>query len=138
VVLGFDGAGVSAAPGNTDLTPSCYRPRQTPVPDVVALPATAQNDASCALLLAISLCKTNPMSGQCISSISSSVTTTINRPRPSRFSQRPAARVPFVPRPNRTLVEFGHANSVVRGATGVAIEMQSDPRIIPVGLPRQP
>jgi hypothetical protein len=43
--------------------------------------------------------------------------------------------VPFVPQPNRTFVEFGHANSVVRGATGVAIEMQSDPRIIPVGVP---
>jgi hypothetical protein len=46
--------------------------------------------------------------------------------------------VPFVPQPNRTLIEFGHANSVVRGATGVAIEMQSDPRIIPVGVSRQP
>src|SRR5580693_2427900 len=42
-----------------------------------SITATA-NTGAATLPLAISLCQTNPMSGQCISSIGSTVTTTIN------------------------------------------------------------
>jgi hypothetical protein len=110
VMLGFDCTGVSAAPSNTGLNTLLLSASTTPVPDIVALAATAQNDGilhmtgttgsnafavatvnvgasasitatastgAATLPLAISLCQTNPMSGQCISSIGSTVTTTI-------------------------------------------------------------
>jgi streptogramin lyase len=111
LALGFDCTGVDAAPSNTGLNTVLLSASGTPVPDIVALAATARNDgilhiigttgsnafavatvnvgASAAitatvntgavsLLLAISLCQTDPTSGQCISSIGPSVTTTIN------------------------------------------------------------
>jgi hypothetical protein len=78
------------------------------------------------LPLAISLCQTNPMSGQCISSIGSTVTTTINAnatPTVAVFATA-SGSVPFVPQTNRIFVQFNDAGGVVRGSTSVAVETQ--------------
>jgi hypothetical protein len=128
-VLGFACSGVDAAPSNTGLNTLLLSASATPVPDVVALAATAQNDGilhitgttgsnafavatvnvgasasitatattgAAALPLAISLCQTNPMSGQCISPIGSSLTTMIATDATPTFAifrdrQRPGA-----------------------------------------------
>jgi virginiamycin B lyase len=159
VMLGFDCTGVSAAPSNTGLNTLLLSASTTPVPDIVALAATAQNDGilhitgtsgsnafavatvnvgasasitatattgAATLPLAISLCQTNPMSGQCISSIGPSVTLTINAnatPTVAIFTTA-SGTVPFDPANNRIFVEFSDAGGVVRGSTSVAVETQ--------------
>jgi virginiamycin B lyase len=159
VVLGFDCSGVNAAPSNTGLNTLLLSASATPVPDVVALAATAQNDGilhitgttgsnafavatvnvgasasitatastgAATLPLAISLCQTNPTSGQCISSVGPSVTTTINANATPTFAifATASGTVPFVPQTNRIFVEFSDANGTVRGSTSVAVQTQ--------------
>jgi virginiamycin B lyase len=159
MILGFDCTGVSAAPSNTGLNTLLLSASTTPVPDIVALAATAMNDGilhitgtsgsnafavatvnvgasasitatantgAATLPLAISLCQTNPMSGQCISSIGSSVTTTINANATPTFAifATASGSVPFLPQTNRIFVQFADANGIVRGSTSVAVETQ--------------
>jgi len=159
VVLGFDCTGIDAAPSYTGLDTLLLSGSSTPVLDVVALAATAQNDAilhitgttgsnafavatvnvgatgsitatattgAVTLPLAISLCQTDPTSGQCISSVGPSVTTTINANATPTFAifATASGTVPFVPQTNRIFVEFSDANAVVRGSTSVAVETQ--------------
>jgi hypothetical protein len=157
VALGFDCAGVDAAASDTGLNTLLYSASFTPVPDIVALAATAQNDGilyitgtagssafavatvnvgaggsitatantgAAALPLTISLCQTNPQSGQCISTLRSSATFTINTnatPTVAIFATA-SGQIPFVPQTNRIFVEFSDANEVVRGSTSVAVE----------------
>jgi hypothetical protein len=159
IMLGFDCTGVSAAPSNTGLNTLLLSASATPVPDIVALAATTQNDGilhitgttgsnafavatvnvgasaqitatastgAATLPLAITLCQTNPMSGQCISSIGSTVTTTINANATPTFAifATASGSVPFVPQTNRIFVEFSDASGTVRGSTSVAVETQ--------------
>ena len=90
-----------------------------------SITATASTGAA-TLPFAISLCQTNPTSGQCTSSVGPSVTTTINANATPTFATFATAsgRVPFVPQTNRVFVEFSDANEVVRGSTSVAVETQ--------------
>jgi virginiamycin B lyase len=46
VTLGFDCSGIDAAPSNTGLNTLLYSASATPVPDIVALAATANNDGT--------------------------------------------------------------------------------------------
>jgi hypothetical protein len=159
VMLGFDCAGVDAAPTNIGLNTLLLSASSTPVPDVVALAATAMNDGilhitgttgsnafavatvnvgasasitgtantgSASLPLTITLCQTDPTSGQCLSPPASSVTTTINANATPTFGIFATAsnKVPFDPANNRIFVEFSDANEVVRGSTSVAVETQ--------------
>jgi virginiamycin B lyase len=159
VALGFDCASVDAAPSNIGLNTLLLSSSTTPVPDIVALAATAMNDGilhiagtsgagafavatvnvgasasitasantgSVNLPLAISLCQTNPASGQCIASIGPSVTTTINTNATPTFGifATASGSVPFVPQTNRIFVTFSDAGGVVRGSTSVAVETQ--------------
>jgi len=159
VMLGFDCTGVSAPPSNTGLNTLLLSASTSPVPDTVALAATAQNDGilhisgttgsnafavatvnvgasasitatattgAATLPLSISLCQTDPMSGQCISSIGSSVTTTIDANAIPTFAifATASGAVSFLPQTNRIFVEFSDANEVVRGSTSVAVETQ--------------
>ena len=90
-----------------------------------SITATA-NTGAATLPLAISLCQTNPMSGQCISSIGSTVTTTIGANATPTFAifATASGSLPFVPQTNRIFVEFSDANQIVRGSTSVAVETQ--------------
>jgi hypothetical protein len=156
VMLGFDCRRRRRGAEQTGLNTLLLSASATPVPDIVALAATAQNDGilqitgsnafavatvnvgasasitatattgAAILPLTISLCQTNPMSGQCISSIGSSVTTVINANATPTFAIFAAGsgQVPFLPQTNRIFMQFGDANGIVRGSTSVAVETQ--------------
>ena len=87
--------------------------------------ATA-NTGGVTLPLSISLCQTNPASGQCTSSVGPSVSTTINANATPTFAifATANATVPFVPQTNRIFVLFTDAGGTVRGATSVAAQTQ--------------
>jgi hypothetical protein len=87
--------------------------------------ATA-NTGGVGLPLTISLCQTDPRSGQCISAIGSSVTFTDTAgmtPTVAVFVTA-SGTVPFDPANNRIFVDFIDPNGNVRGSTSVAVETQ--------------
>jgi hypothetical protein len=87
--------------------------------------ATA-NTGGMTLPLSISLCQTDPVSGQCTSSVGSSVSTTINANATPTFAIFATANgtVPFAPQTNRIFVLFTDVGGTVRGATSVAVQTQ--------------
>jgi hypothetical protein len=131
----------------------------SPVPDIVALAATASNDGiidipgasgvgafavatvdvgaggsitvaadtgSTTLSMFTALCQTNPGNGQCLTSPTSSVTTTINPNDTPTFSVfvSGTGTVPFDPAHNRVFVRFNDSGGVTRGSTSVAVRTQ--------------
>jgi FG-GAP-like repeat len=88
---------------------------------------TASADTgSASLPINISLCQTDPATGQCISSISSSATTTINANSTPTFGifVQGSGNVPFDPATNRIFVRFKDGGGVTRGSTSVAVRTQ--------------
>ena len=88
---------------------------------------TASADAGgLALPVNISLCQTDPASGQCISSIGPSVTTQINANATPTFGifVQGNENVPFDPAANRVFVRFKDGGGVTRGSTSVAVRTQ--------------
>ena len=86
--------------------------------------ATADTGAT-SLPLTVSLCETNPATGQCISAIGGSVTTTINANATLTFGifVQGNGNVPFDPAANRVFVRF-NSGAVTRGSTSVAVRTQ--------------
>ena len=78
------------------------------------------------LPVTVTLCETNPTTGQCMSPIASTVTTTINNLATPTFGifVSGTGNVPFSPAANRIFVRFRDAGSVTRGSTGVAVRTQ--------------
>ena len=84
---------------------------------------TASADTGSATLpVNISLCQTNPATGQCISGIGSTMTTTINANATPTFGifVQGSGNVPFDPAANRIFVRFKDGGDVTRGSTSVA------------------
>jgi hypothetical protein len=79
-----------------------------------------------ALPVNISLCQTDPATGQCISSIGPSVTTQINANATPTFGifVQGNGDVPFDPAMNRIFVRFKDSSNVTRGSTSVAVKTQ--------------
>ncbi|MGH7392963.1 MAG: matrixin family metalloprotease [Candidatus Rokuibacteriota bacterium] len=78
------------------------------------------------LPISLSLCQTNPSTGQCVSPIGSSVTTPISSfatPTFALFVQG-AGIVLFDPARHRIYVRFRDAGGTTRGSTGVAVRTQ--------------
>jgi hypothetical protein len=159
VVLGFTSTNTNPAQTISGVNTLLLSASATPVPDIVALAATATNDgivdipgpsgtgafavatvnvgASSAITatantgntplpLTISLCQTDPQSGQCISAIGPSVTFQDNAgatPTVAVFVTGNGT-VPFDPANNRIFVEFLDPTGTVRGATSVAVRTQ--------------
>ena len=131
----------------------------TPIPDIVALAATTNNDGivniagtngtgafavatvnvgatgtitasadtgGLTVPVNISLCQTNSATGQCISGIGPSVTTTINANATPTFGifVQASGNVPFDPAANRIFVRFKDGGNVTRGSTSVAVRTQ--------------
>jgi Subtilase family len=88
---------------------------------------TASADTgSASLPVDISLCQTNPATGQCISGIGASVSTTINAGATPTFGifVQGSGNVPFDPAGNRIFVRFKGAGDITRGSTSVAVRTQ--------------
>ena len=90
-----------------------------------AITASADTGAT-SLPLTVSLCETNPATGQCISGIGSTVTTTINANATPTFGifVQANGNVPFDPALNRVFVGFKDGGNVTRGSTSVAVRTQ--------------
>jgi len=87
--------------------------------------ATA-NTGSASLPVSLAVCQTNPTSGICLSTPSSSATTTINTGQTPTFGifVTGSGTVPFDPANNRVFVQFADSNGNVRGETSVAVRSQ--------------
>jgi hypothetical protein len=88
---------------------------------------TASADmGSVTLPVNIFLCQTDPATGQCISAIGSSVTTTINANATPTFAifVQGNGNVPFDPAGNRIFVRFKDGGDITRGSTSVAVRTQ--------------
>ncbi len=88
---------------------------------------TASADTgNAALPVSIFLCQTNPVSGQCISAINTSVPTQINANATPTFGifVRSNGNVPFDPATNRIFVRFKDGGGITRGSTSVAVRTQ--------------
>jgi hypothetical protein len=88
---------------------------------------TASADTGGATLpVGISMCETNPATGQCISVIGSAVTTQINANATPTFGIFVEGNdtVPFDPAANRIFVRFKDGGGVTRGSTSVAVRTQ--------------
>ena len=90
-----------------------------------SITATA-NTGAATLPLTISLCQTDPASGQCLGTPASSVSTMIGANATPTFGifATASGTVPFLPATNRIFVQFGDANAAVRGSTSVAVQTQ--------------
>ena len=78
------------------------------------------------LPVTVTLCETNPQSGQCLQAPSASVTTTIASNATPTFAIFVSASGPvsFDPTANRIFVTFADSTNAVRGETSVAVETQ--------------
>ena len=88
---------------------------------------TASADTGSATLpVNIFLCQTDPATGQCISAIGSSVTTTINANATPTFAifVQGNGNIPFDPAGNRIFVRFKDGGDITRGSTSVAVRTQ--------------
>jgi YVTN family beta-propeller protein len=74
----------------------------------------------------ISLCQTDPATGQCISAIGPTATTQINANATPTFGifVQGGGTVPFDPAANRIFVRFKDGSNVTRGSTSVAVRTQ--------------
>ena len=86
----------------------------------------ATNTGAASLPVTITLCQTNPQTGQCLQTPSATVTTTINSNATPTFGifVSASAAVALNPANNRIFVTFTDSTNAVRGETSVAVETQ--------------
>ncbi|HEV8438457.1 MAG TPA: hypothetical protein VGT40_10215 [Methylomirabilota bacterium] len=159
--VAFVFAGINTTPAGTltGVNTLLLSASASPVPDVVALAATATNDGiidvpaatgvgafavatvnvgasalitvsadtgGAALPVTLTLCQTNPATGQCISAIAPSVTTQINAGETPTFATfvGVVGTISFDPAVNRIFVRFKDPGAITRGSTSVAVRTQ--------------
>jgi hypothetical protein len=86
----------------------------------------AANTGDASLPLTITMCQTNPKTGQCLQTPSPTVPTTINAGTTPTFAifVTASGTVPFDPANSRVFVQFTDSTNAVRGETSVAVETQ--------------
>jgi hypothetical protein len=159
VVLNFACDNASAAPSISGLNTLLLSASSVPVPDVVALAATLNNDGivniagdtgtgvfsvatvnvgttgqitasaddnGAGLPIVLSICETQPATGECLSPPESSVVTNIDANETPTFGifVTGAGNVPFDPANNRVFVRFRDDAEETRGSTSVAARTQ--------------
>jgi hypothetical protein len=84
------------------------------------------NTGSATLPIVVTICQTNPSTGACLQTPSSTVSTTINSNGTPTFGIFVSASgtVPFLPASNRIFVTFTDSTNAIRGETSVAVETQ--------------
>ena len=84
---------------------------------------SSADTGSATLPVNVSLCQTDPATGQCISAIGPTVTTAINANATPTFGIfiQGNGNVPFDPAVNRIFVRFKDSGGVTRGSTSVAV-----------------
>ena len=84
----------------------------------------AANTGTATLPVTITVCQTNPQSGQCLEPPAPNVTTTINSNATPTFGifVTANAAVPFSPAGSRIFVTFTDGTDAIRGETSVAVE----------------
>ncbi len=157
VSFNFTCANSAAATPSTGVNDFLLSASATPVPDVVALAATAKNDGilhiatntasaafavaaanvgatgaltvsadtgSTGVPLSLTICQTDPVSGQCLAPPAASVNPTINAGGTPTFGifGTGSGAIPFSPATNRVFVRFKDNTGAVRGTTSVAVE----------------
>ncbi len=152
VELSFDCANSAPAPVVTGLNTLLLASGSGPVPDIIALAATAATgivdipgDNGTGVFavatvnagvgaeitasatgpgVSVQVCETNPTTGACISPVGASVTTTIesNTTPTFGFFVTGQGNIPFDPANNRVSVVFTDDSGITRGATSVAIQ----------------
>ena len=87
------------------------------------LTAQATIGGTSGIPLSVSICETNPTTGQCLSAIGPSVTTTIAAGAEPTFGifATASGTVAFSPGVNRIFVRFTDGSGIVRGLTSVAV-----------------
>jgi hypothetical protein len=159
IAFTFKCSNTPAAPVSSGLNTLAFSAAATPIPDIVALVATAGNTGivdipgptgvgvfsvatvnvgaegvltlaadtgSAALPVVVTLCQTNPQTGQCISAVTASLSSKIDpnaTPTYAVFVQGTGI-VPFDPANNRIFVRFRDEFGVTRGSTSVAVRTQ--------------
>jgi hypothetical protein len=88
--------------------------------------SASANDGVANLPVAITICQTNPVSGQCLSPPAATVSTTMNAGGTSTLAifVKGNGTVPFQPAVNRVFVQFQDAGGAVRGSASVAVRTQ--------------
>ena len=84
------------------------------------------NTGSATLPVGLAICQTNPMTGACLATPASSVTTTINTGQTPTFGifVTGSGNVAFDPANNRVFAVFKDPSGIVRGETSVAARTQ--------------
>jgi len=86
----------------------------------------ATNTGTAALPIGVTVCQTNPTTGQCLQTPAATVSTTINSNATPTFGifVSASSAVPFDPATNRIFVTFTDSTNTIRGGTSVAVETQ--------------
>jgi photosystem II stability/assembly factor-like uncharacterized protein len=157
--LDFDCTGVTPVTVLPGINTLLISGSTTPVPDIIALVATASNDgilhipgasgsgafavatdnlgaaaaitaapvlSASSLPLVVTVCQTNPGSGQCLAPPAASVTATVNSGDTPTFGffATASGAIPFDPVNSRISCQFTDANGVVHGSTSIAVATQ--------------
>ncbi len=90
-----------------------------------SITASADTDAA-NLPVNITICQTNPASGQCLTEAGTQSQLTIGAGDTPTFSVfvQGSASIPFSPAVNRVFVRFKDSSGIVRGSTSVAVRTQ--------------
>jgi virginiamycin B lyase len=84
------------------------------------------NTGAATLPVALTICQSNPSTGQCVATPTTTVTTTIATDATPTFSVFATASgaIPFNPASNRIFIEFADPGGAIRGSTSVAVRTQ--------------
>ncbi len=90
-----------------------------------SITATVDTGAQ-SLPIALTICQSDPASGQCLAAPAASVTTAIDANATPTFSVFATATgaIPFAPATSRLFVKFADSDGTLRGATSVAVRTQ--------------
>ena len=88
---------------------------------VIGIITASVDTGMISLPVSLSICETNPTTGDCISPIQSSIVTTIEATATFTVFVNGAGNVPLDPANNRIIIRFQDGSGITRGSTSVAV-----------------